>query len=67
MEQDYAKFFSAPATVDRQQAWAGLQQRLFDQAYYMKVGDYGSINVLRTSLHDMRPWYNIRFWGMWRQ
>jgi peptide/nickel transport system substrate-binding protein len=67
MEQDYAKFFSAPATVDRQQAWAGLQQRLFDQAYYMKVGDYGSINVLRTSLHDMRPWYNIRFWGVWRQ
>jgi peptide/nickel transport system substrate-binding protein len=66
MEEAYDRFFQAPDVADRQKAWTSLQQHIFDEAYFMKVGDYGSINVFRTRIHDLVPWYNIRFWGVWR-
>jgi peptide/nickel transport system substrate-binding protein len=63
----YARFNAALALPDRQKAWADIQHRVFDEAYFLKVGDYGTINVLRSSVHDLTPWYNIRFWGVWKQ
>ncbi|WP_158741909.1 ABC transporter substrate-binding protein [Acidisphaera sp. L21] len=66
MEEAYQRFFQSPQLADRQKAWTDIQQHITDEAYFIKVGDYGSINVFRTRVHDLVPWYNIRFWGVWR-
>ncbi len=66
LEDAYRRIYDSLALTDRQKAWADVQHRIFDQAYFLKVGDYGTINVLRTRLHDLTPWYNIRFWGVWK-
>ncbi len=66
LADSYRRVYDSLALADRQKAWAEVQQRVFDQGYFLKVGDYGTINVLKTNLHDLTPWYNIRFWGVWK-
>ncbi len=66
LEDAYRRVFESLDLPGRQKAWAEVQQRVFDQAYFLKVGDYGAINIASPKVHDLTAWYNIRFWGVWR-
>jgi hypothetical protein len=62
----YARYLNSLSASDRAQAWTDVQHRLFDQAYWIKLGDFANINGYRTQLHGLIGWYNLRFWGVWK-
>jgi peptide/nickel transport system substrate-binding protein len=62
----YSRYLNSLSASDRAQAWTDVQHRLFDQAYWIKLGDFANINGYRTQLHGLIGWYNLRFWGVWK-
>jgi peptide/nickel transport system substrate-binding protein len=61
LDDAYKKFLSSPAEADRKAAWAEIEKRVMDQAYFVKIGDYGAVNAYGAKIKAMRPWFLIRF------
>jgi len=49
---------------ERQEAVARFQARLYDQVYWVKLGDYGLLQAVRSSLQGFKPARIPRAWGV---
>jgi peptide/nickel transport system substrate-binding protein len=65
LEADVLKLNTAPALADRKAAFAALQQRIYDQAYAIKVGDIGIFEAARSNLKNFVPHRIPRMWDVW--
>jgi len=64
LDSAYDKFFTTLDVAGRKQAWAAIQQDVFDKAYFIKIADYGFLSARKASVTGVTPWLISRFDGV---
>jgi peptide/nickel transport system substrate-binding protein len=61
LDKAYSRFMSSLDVNERKAAWADIEHRLLDQAYFVKIADYGAVNAYGARVKGLRPWFLLRF------
>jgi peptide/nickel transport system substrate-binding protein len=66
LDQAWTRFNTSLKQADRKEAWTQIQQRMAEQVYILKLGDYGmKLGMVRT-LAGFKPYQGAqRFWNVW--
>jgi peptide/nickel transport system substrate-binding protein len=54
-----------PTEQGRIAAWFEAQERVSDQAWQLKVGDYGHSQILASTVQNFVPFRTARLWNTW--
>ena len=64
LTESYDKLLNARDFDERRKTWLAIEQHAFEQAYFIKVADEGTLIAQKTKIKDVVPWLFMRFWGM---
>jgi peptide/nickel transport system substrate-binding protein len=61
LDKAYDRFMTSFGVNERKAAWAEIEHRLMDQAYFVKIADYGAVTAFGPRVKGLRPWFMVRF------
>ena len=65
LDADYQTFLTSPKLEDRKAAWAALEKHILgDEAYMVKVSDFGNQYAESDKVEGLKPWFTLRFWDV---
>jgi peptide/nickel transport system substrate-binding protein len=66
LDQAWTRFNTSLKQADRKEAWTQIQQRMAEQVYILKLGDYGMKLGMVRNLAGFKPYQGAqRFWNVW--
>lgn len=65
LDSAYGELLEAETIEGQVDALARFQERLYKQAYVVKLGDYAVLFASRANVHEFKPYIVMRFWGIW--
>ena len=65
LEAAYRKFFASLELGGRQAAWLEIEERMLEQAYFIKVADLGASRGNNTRVRGLTPYFFQRSWNIW--